>query len=141
MTTGIIMFVGIVNYLIPDISEYASNSLLNLFGKDKSSKLIKKDNKRIIKFNNKDYLVENGIGAFNTRNYTFISPPLNPFLLRPGVLELECYMSNLDNSVLRLTSYTKYIGDTLEIRIEDPKNPEFNARQDTLEMLFKIYGN
>ena len=141
MTMGAIMFVGIVGYLVPDISEDSSNSILKLFGKDKSSKVIKKDNKKIINFNNKDYLVEDGIGTFNTRNYTFISPPINPSLLRLGVLEIECYVGNLDNSILRLTSYTKYIGDNLVNRIEDQKNPEFNAKQDTLEMLFKLYGN
>ena len=102
---------------------------------------------KIITLENKEYLGTLLNGVLDNHGYQFVSPPIKIGVPKPSISNFERYVGYEIESEKKkipvLKSYQRVNKvDSLSYRVENESHPEFNARQDTLEMLIdKFHEN
>ncbi len=129
---GTFVLAGILFYSIP----------VNL--RSSFSYFFSKENKeKIIELNNKKYLGKMTKGPLYYVRYMFVHPPENLDNLPIPSYFSESYYSNLNQQGYEFTldEYESYKNNQLESIVNDPTNPEFSAREDTLRRLIEKYNS
>jgi hypothetical protein len=110
------------------------------------STLLKRENKeKIVKLNNRKYSGKLIAGLNHYDSYIFVYPPMNSKVPPLPATYSEYYLSNKNDrkkpaNEFTLDNYRCYRNDQLEVIINHPSNPGFNARQDTLRILIERFN-
>jgi len=132
LAVGTFVLAGILLYSIPANLDYSF------------SYFFKKENKeKIIELNNKKYLGEIIKSPLKYVHYMFVHPPeSSDNSPRPSYFS-ESYYSNLNQQGYEFTldKYKSYKNNQLESIVNNPTNPEFSAREDTLRRLIEKYNS
>ncbi len=135
IATLIVVFFGLALF---SNSEQVYSTISSLF-KSRS-----KENTRVITLENKKYQGTLLNGGFDNSGYRFVSPPVEIGVLKPNISNFEMYVGYMKNGIPTLNFYQRVSNvDTLNYRLgrdEHQNHPEFQARQDTLEILVDKYN-
>ncbi len=132
LAAGTFILAAILLYSIPINLDYSFSYFFN-----------KENKEKIIELNNKKYSGRMIKSPLKYIRYVFVHPPTSSGDIPRPCYFNESYYSNLNEQGYDFTldKYEGYKNNQLECIVNNPTNPEFSAREDTLRMLIGKFNS